>query len=99
MNLKPKDIWLSAYWLDENIDVLHIKIDDDPSCFQVGEIEVPDTERYEILTKENENGKVGRVDIISPEEFMNSNYANQIQLNGENLKEFVLKALEEHSDE
>lgn len=96
MNLKALDVWIGAYWLDENIYVLYIEIDDDPTCYLVGEIEVPEKEKYDIFTKENEDGKIGRLDIVSPEAFINSEYANQIKVNGENLKSFVLKTLEEH---
>lgn len=96
MNLKALDVWLEPYWLDEEEDVLHIEIDDDPTCFQVGYIEVPPGEIYEINTFENEDGKIGAIDIIYPENFLSSEKSDQIYVLGVNLKDFVLKTLEEH---
>lgn len=93
MNLKALDVWLTPYELDEQYDVLFIQLEDDPTCSLVGFIEVPDGAPYEILTRENIEGKIAALEIIYPEEFLRSLSSNEIFFEGINLKTFVLESM------
>lgn len=97
MNLKALQVWVSPYWMDEQYDVLFIRISDDPTCTLVGFIEVPSGESYEILTRENENDLVGAIEIINPQGFMRSEKANEIMFHGQNLKQFVTETMNQAS--
>lgn len=79
-------IELGTYSLDESIDTLQVVFSQKTGGY-VDEIAVPDEIMGFIWRKSSEKAEIRYIEIVNPRAFLNTDFFNNLEVNGYNIKE------------
>ncbi|WP_018659794.1 hypothetical protein [Allofustis seminis] len=89
---KKIEFWRGDYGLDPNIPSLHIQFER-MDRMDTGEIELDSNVDAILFTRQN-GKKIGGLELVNPQGFIDSPLTDKIKVNGHNVKELAVELLQ-----